>query len=460
MGGNIRGLVKHVSKPVEFANVIATLRHDSTEIISSAVTDHDGKFLLEKLPEGEYSVTVRLLGFAPVKINVFISSEKSVDLGEIDLQPDTRLLNEVEVSAMQTLITKTEEGFVVKASDNLAQIGGTAAELLKNMPGVLVSAEGEITIRGRAPLVLVNGRVSGIAGIDRSAQLQRIPATSIERIEIINNPTAKYDADAESGVINIVLKKNDEAGTNGAFAIGAGAGDRYRLNTSILLNRKTNKWNFGIAYDNWYTTRTRQVRGDRINYDVPDQYFLTQRRFDERLIFYQNSKVTIDYTPDKNNSLGLEVLWAFPGEDNNETLKNTYETSERNFTGHNSRHSNEIRRSHAIEASLNYRRRFDNPDKLLTANLSSTIGSDRENTDITTQNLTAQEENIGEASLQRTHTYQKTNLTNLSLDLVQPIGEGASFETGYKGIFRFLNADFERANLANGDFVIDPLNTN
>ncbi|MDZ7607522.1 MAG: hypothetical protein U5K79_18465 [Cyclobacteriaceae bacterium] len=107
--------------------------------------------------------------------------------------------------------------------------------------------------------------------------MQQIPASSIERIEIINNPSAKYDADSEGGIINIVLKKNENPGTNGAFALGAGKGDRYRLNLSALLNHQAGDWNIGGAYDNWYTTRTRNVQGDRINYDVPDQYYLTQR---------------------------------------------------------------------------------------------------------------------------------------------------------------------------------------
>jgi outer membrane receptor protein involved in Fe transport len=369
-------------------------------------------------------------------------------------------LKEVEVTAMRDMVQKTEEGFVVNASDNITQIGGTAADLLKNMPGVIVDAEGQITIRGRTPLTLINGRVSGIAGVDRAAQLDRIPASSIEKIEIINNPSAKYDADAEGGVINIVLKKNEDNGTNGAFAIGAGFGDRYRLNASALLNHRTSKLNIGLAYDNWYTTRTRRVQGDRTNYELPDEYFLTQRRFDERLIFYQNAKATLDYSPNKKNNISFEALWAFPGEDNNETLKNINETLERAFTNGNKRHSNEIRRSHAVEFSLNYTKKFKKPDKLLSATLSNTFSNDKENTDIDTQYLDESGEFLGDSFLQRTHIYQKTNLTNISVDHTDPIGKNATIDVGVKSIFRYLNADFQRTNLVNDVFVVDPLNTN
>ncbi len=459
--GLIRGTIKESGNPVEFANVFLTLKKDSTKIVTGTVSDSFGKFTIEKIASEEYILNVQMIGFIHKKIPVSISlMNQVVELNELTMATDALLLHSVEVTAMREIVTKTEEGFVVNAADNITQIGGTAADLLRNMPGILVSSEGEITIRGKSPITLINGRVSGIAGIDRAAQLDRIPASSIERIEIINNPTSKYDADAEGGVINIILKKNQESGTNGAFAVGAGLGSRYRLNGSFLLNHKTDKWNFGIAYDNWYTTRTRSVNGDRINYELPEQYYLNQRRFDERLIFYQNAKTTIDYTPNKRNSLSFEALWAFPGEDNNETLKNTNETSNRGFTNKNQRFSNEIRRTHAVELSLTYVKRFNDPDKLLSANISNTFTNDKENTNITTQYLTKQETPLGNSFLQRTHLYQKTDLANISVDYAQPVAQQAMLETGYKGIARILYSDFERSNYVGNEFVIDPLNSN
>lgn len=460
--GSVKGIVMEGGNPVEYANVFLTLKNDSTKIISGTVSDSLGNFVLQKIPFERYVLHIQVIGLVSKRIDVSINNNltKDINLNSILLEPDTLVLNSIEVVALRELIQKTDEGFIVKASDNITQIGGTAADLLKNMPGVLVSADGGVTLRGKTPLTLINGRISGIAGMDRSAQLDQLPASSIDRIEIINNPSAKYDADSEGGIINIILKKNEDQGTNGAFAVGAGHGDRYRLNVSALLNHKTNKWNIGGAYDNWYTTRTRSVKGDRINFDLPDQYYLTQRRFDERLVFYQNAKANIDFTPNKNNAFNVEALWAFPGEDNNETLKNTYETQSGDFTSSNQRHSNEIRRSNTVEVSLKYVKHFDNTDKLLTANVSNTFNKDNEETDITTIALTEQGESIGTSSLQRTLVYQKTKLANMSVDYTQPISTNSIIETGYKGIIRHLNSDYERATQENGEFVIDPLNTN
>lgn len=460
-GGSIQGKIVHHGGALEFATVFLTLSSDTSKLAASAMTDSLGEFSLDNLAASHYQLHVTMLGFTPINMPVSITPENMhVDLHAISMTADPQVLKMIEVTGMRNMYEKTEEGIIVKASENITQIGGTAADLLKNMPGVLVNADGELTIRGKTPLTLINGRVSGITGIDRGAQLERIPAGSIERIEIINNPSAKYDADAEGGVINIVLKKNQDPGTNGAFAIGAGIGDRYRLNASTLLNRKSGKWNTGVAYDNWYTTRTRRVRGDRTNLELPDEYFLTQRRFDERLIFFQNAKATVDYTPNKKNTVNFEALWAFPGENNNETLNNQYQNVEHDFTSRNSRHSNEIRRTHALETALRYNRRFTNPDKSFTATLSNTFSNDKENTDISTQRLTKEFEDIGDASWQRTHTYQKTNLTSIAADYAQPVSPMAMVEAGYKSIFRFLHADYERANQVSNEFVIDPFNTN
>lgn len=459
--GTIRGTVTDGLAPLEFANVFVTLREDSSKIQSGTVTDSLGTFTLKQLPFRDFVLSVSIIGYQKKDIPVTLTaSDALVELGTITIAADPQVLNSVEVKAMRDIIERTEGGLALNAKDNITQAGGTAADLLRNMPGVLVDADGGITIRGKSPLTLINGRISGIAGADRTAALDRIPASSIERIEIINNPSARYDADAEGGIINIILKKNADAGTNGAFAMGAGMGSRYRLNASGLINHKTKKWNIGAAYDNWYTTRTRRAWGDRTNFDIPDQYYLTQRRFDERLIFYQNAKANIDYAPNANNTLNIEALWAFPGENNHETLRNTNETSEHDFVDKNQRYSNEIRRTHNVELSVNYKRRFKDPSKLLSVNVNDAIGNDRENTGIATSTLSREDDVLGNSSVQRTHTYQVTNLLNASVDYSQPISEKWSLETGYKGIQRVLNADYERSTLIKGEYVTDPANTN
>jgi outer membrane receptor protein involved in Fe transport len=173
----------------------------------------------------------------------------------------------------------------------------------------------------------------------------------------------------------------------------------------------------------------------------------------------QTARINIDYTPNKKSDFHVEAIWLMQGEDNSETLVNNTTTSANDFTGRSLRHSNEIRRFHTGELLLNYTRKFNDPAQLLTFNASSSLGDSKENTDITTQTLSEQNNNIGDPFLQKTHNYDNTNLTNLSLDYVQPVSTKGMIETGYKAIFRFLDNDFLRSSQLNGSFVTDSLNT-
>jgi len=454
--GSISGkVIDNDSNIVEFVNVFLTSVNDTTSIINGTVTNNKGSFDLTNIPFGNYVIHFQFIGFVNHQQIVLLSeANKNIDLGTIIMKQDTIVLKSIAITAFRNLIQKTDEGIVVNASENLTQIGGTASDLMKNMPGVQVDMEGKITMRGKTTLIMINGRVSGIGGVDRATNLEQIPASSIERIEIITNPSAKYDADAESGIINIVLKSNTNLGTNGGAALGGGFGARYRLNGSFLINHNTNQWGLGLAYDNWFTTRTRTVNRQRTQYDSQDNYYLSQPREDKRTIQTQTARFNIGYTPNKKNSFKLEGIWLFEGQDNHETIVSTNETSLHNFTSRNSRYSNEIRRFHTGELLFNYTRNF-NQNRVLTFDASSAIEYDRENTDISTQSLTEQNTSIGGPFLQKTHLYEDANLTNITINYSHPVKEKGIIETGYKTTLRFINDDYLRSNQQNGSFTTD-----
>jgi outer membrane receptor protein involved in Fe transport len=458
--GSITGkVIDEKSIPVEFVNVYLTSVDDTTKIINGSVTDNYGDFSLSKVPFGDYYIHFHFIGFVKHKQQASLNADlNKLVLPDVRLKFDATSLSEVEVTSYRKMMQKTEEGIVVNASENITQIGGTAADLMKNMPGVQLGAEGEITLRGKSPLILINGRVSGIGGVDRVTNLEQIPASTIDRIEIITNPSAKYDADAEGGIINIVLKNNTSLGTNGAIALGGGFGARYRINGSFLLNHNTEKWDLGLAYDNWFTTRTRNVNRDRIQYDSDDQYYLIQTREDERTIQTQTARFNIGYTPNEKNSFRLDGIWLFEGQDNLETIVSTTETSLQEFTSRNSRFSNEIRRFNTGELLFNYARNL-NQNRVLNVDVSSAIEYNRENTDISTENLSEQNIEIGDPYLQKTHFYEDANLTNFAINYVHPVKESGTIETGYKTILRFINDDYLRSNEENGSYITDSAHT-
>ena len=351
-------------------------------------------------------------------------------------------------------IQKTDEGFIFNAVSNISQSGGTATDMLKSIPTVAVDAEGGITLRGKSPMILINGKNSAIKNTDQ------IAASSIESIEIISNPTAKYDANAESGIINIKLKKNNQSGINGAVVLGGGFGAKGRVNSSILLNQKTEKWNFGLAYDNRFAGRTKEIHADRTNYFIDDEHYIHQYRNDERTEGLQNLKFNIDFSPNEKNTFSFEALGNMESQDNDETLYTQVNTNTNQFFSNNKRHSLELERSKVAELAFNYDRKFSDDRKSLNASITSSFNNDKENTNIDTYNYNEYNEQIGDVFLQRTHNYENENVSNAIVNYTLPISAKTVLETGYKGTFRFFTSQFESADLINSKYVINPLVSN
>ena len=450
--GSISGMVVENTNPLEFVTVAVYNASDTVKPIKNTITDSAGRFLVEGLPLGNYFFSVRLIGYSSVQQQIALTAElPHFNTGNILLTADITQLKSVTVTAKKNIIQKTTKGFIVNASANLTQIGGTATDMLRNTPTVVVDGEGVITIRGKTPLILINGRNPGIANTDQ------IPASSIESIEIITNPSAQYDANTEGGIINILLKKNKQSGSNGAVALGIGAGAKGRINSSVLLSHKNLEWNFALAYDNRFAGRIRNIHAERINFDIPDEYYLNQLRKDDRLDQLQNLRVNIEFAPNTKNSFELEATGNMEGQDNDEDLNNTLRTSAKTFNLKTDRHSIEIERDKEVELALNYSRKFTDKRISLTSTVSTAFNYDRQHTGITSQLHAEDNSTIDKPQFQRTTNYEDGNITNIKIDFGHPVSAKATIETGYKCILRFLNANFQSLDEMNGVYMPNPL---
>ncbi len=454
-GSTIRGKVFTKETALEFAGVSLFNNSDTVSAEKNTITDSAGNFMLEAIPFGKYILKIQLIGYKPRQINFVLNNEHTnYDAGNINLAIDSKQLQTVTVTSQKNIIQKTTQGFIVNAGANLTQTGGTATDLLRNTPTVVVDAEGAITMRGKTPLILINGRNSTVGSTDQ------IPASSIESIEIINNPSAQYDADSEAGIINIRLKKNKQFGSNGAVAVGAGVGAKGRVNSSFLLNHKTAKWNYAVAYDNRFAGRIRNIHANRVNFEIPDEYFLNQLRNDDRFDQVQNLRLNIDFSPNAKNNWSFEAIGSREGQDNDETLTTTIETQSSNFNSKNTRHSLELERSKVAEFVINYSHKYDEKRKSFSGSISSSFSYDRENTDINSQSLAKDNRTIDDPFFQQTHNYENANVTNIKADYVFPVSSKAVIETGYKGILRFLDASFQSLDKIDGSFIINPAASN
>ncbi len=450
---SVTGTISDGKTPLEFVDVVLKPVTDTTKTAAYAVTDSSGKFVLENINSAEYILKFRLIGFKSNSQKIKYTGTP-ISLGNIVLQEDANLLNTVVVNSQKKQIQKTNEGFVFNAVSNISQTGGTAIDMLKNIPTVAVDADDAISLRGKTPLILINGKNSAITNMNQ------IPASSIESIEIITSPTAKYDANAESGIINIKLKKNNLNGLNGAAVLGGGFGAKGRMNSSVLLNNKTDKWNVGLAYDNRFAGRTKNIKGERKNYFIDDEHFINQNRSDERTEGLQNLKLNVDFSPNDRNTISFEALGNMESQDNDETLKTDILNSSNQFYSSNKRHSLELERSKAAEFAFNYDRKFSDDRKSLTASITTSYNFHRENTDIDTDNYDENYAPIGDTFWQRTHNYEKENISNAIVNYAFPISEKSIIETGYKGTFRLFNSDFQSADLTNGEYVVNPMVSN
>ncbi len=453
--GYIKGNLIDKNQAIEFATISLAKSSDTTKALFVETTDSLGHFNFQNIPLGTYLLKASLVGYKTRSQKISLTSiAPNFSLDNFNLSPDNTLLNEVVVTAQKRLIEKTSEGFIVNAAANITQMGGTATDLLKITPTVSVDNDGVVTLRGKSPLILINGRNSNMANPDQ------IPASSIESIEIITQASSKYDANAESGIINIRLKKNTQMGVNGAFAVGAGIGSRERINSSFLLNHKTKKVNVGLSYDNRFAGRTKTINTHRTNFNLPETYLINQGRNDERVERLQNLKLNIDLNPNDKNNLSFEAIGNMEGQDNDEDLMNQIIKKDLAFSNGNNRHSWEYKRAKVGEFAFNYSRNFSTPKKSLSASATASIEEGRENTDIKTQDLNEKLSLINTASMQKTHNYEDGVITNLKLDYTVPISPTSIFETGYKGIFRTIKADFETSNFLNAAYIRNPAASN
>jgi hypothetical protein len=255
--GTISGVILEQNSGVklDYATVALFSKTDST-LVSGGLTEQGGKFKLDKIPTGQYYIEVDFVGYRKKYINnIYLSTSKDkLSLGEIEIASDTRQLDEIEVSANRNAISYQVDKKVIDVSKNLSAAGGTAVDALINIPSVTVDIEGNVSLRGSSSFrVLIDGKPGLLSG--REA-LEQIPVSQIENIEIITNPSARYDAEGTAGIINVVTKKVASTGFNALLNVMGSSVESYNLD--LLISKKKNDfmWYMGA------TKMTRYRKGD------------------------------------------------------------------------------------------------------------------------------------------------------------------------------------------------------
>jgi outer membrane receptor protein involved in Fe transport len=323
----VSGIVKDKnSKAVlPFVNVVLKTEKDST-FVSGTVTNEEGRFTLSKIKSGNYFLEVSYIGFEKKRQTLFVGNlTEYLDIKAIEIEEKSIALQEVVITGKTEEISEKMDKKTFSLKDNISQSGGSVLQAMQNLPSVTVQ-DGKVQLRGNDKVtVLIDGKQTALTGFGNQTGLDNIPASAIEKIEIINNPSAKYDANGNAGIINIIYKKNKKDGFNGKVGFTTGLGSLWvrkenlptirpqytftpKINPSVSLNYRKNKVNIFFQGDYLYTETLNKNEFVTRNYDNGDVINSQLKR--NRNTHFTTLKSGFDYTINEQNSLTISGLFG------------------------------------------------------------------------------------------------------------------------------------------------------
>ena len=250
-GGTLKGLiVDPANVPQPFAPVLLKSSADSS-LYKGEISNDKGRFIFENVKEGDYYLQIQIVGFEKNIINsIHIAlNDPLVDLGTIYMKAGSKQLSAVTIQADRPFIEQQVDKTVVNIENSIIQSGSSIMEVMEKLPGVIVDQNDRVSLRGKqGVIIMIDGRPTGMSGQDLANMLKSMSSSSIQKIEIITNPSAKYDASGSAGIINIIMKKNKREGFNGSVSAGFGQGRYSKYNGNLSLNYKNKKYNLFLNY--------------------------------------------------------------------------------------------------------------------------------------------------------------------------------------------------------------------
>ncbi|WP_162427848.1 TonB-dependent receptor domain-containing protein [Pontibacter pudoricolor] len=433
--------------PVGFANVVLLTASDSS-LVTGATSDIEGKFILDRVPMGRFVLRVSMVGY-PTKfvsnINVTPASA-TVSLGIISLKPTSTQLGEIEVITERELVQYDLDKKVVNVSQDIAAQSGSVAEVMQNLPSVNVDIDGNVSMRGSENVtILIDGKRSALSNLT----LDQIPANLIESIELITNPSSKYNPEGTSGIINLVMKKEKKPGFHGSASVTAGTYDNY--NTSLNLNYRYFKWSLNGGYD--FRQRTRPGESTST---TEDYYFDDNGRRDSISYRLQNGtrnstdishnfRFGTDYYLTPKITLSTSAIYRFGNDEGRNSNRYAFLDENRLQRRGSLRNATELEDEKAVDLTLGYRQVFERKGQELTADIIYNTNADDEVSRFTETDLLTSDM----PQVQKTLVDDKNKEFEAKADYVHPISENSNFETGFRSTFERLDEDARSFDLDN-----------
>ena len=451
---------KDSKSPIELANIELLNASDST-VIAGAITDTKGKFSIEQVKTGNYLLRYSFIGYERSLMAVTITGKPRINLGTIELSILSKPMNSVTVTATRSLLNTSIDRKSYDVTKDIMAQSGTASDVLKNIPSVEVDIEGNVSLRGSGDvMILINGRTSPLLGkLNKAEVLQQFPANTIERIEVITNPSARYKPDGTSGIINIVLKKSVKGGWNGSVTANAGNLDRY--NGSATLNYKPGKLNIFGNYGIRQDSRKRINEVTRESFDATT--FKTSGYYTETGVSYARplthlATLGATYSPNKSNSFGISGNYSNRDQVKNDVNNKFFYDKNHAVITNLDRLRYDPENEKEKDATVFWEHNFPGEDH--TLRIEFNVASSIEGEDNHYQNTYRFPGT--NSTFDNTRIGQGDNQQQLTIDYSHTFSESSKLEAGYSGAFNQQDFNFygEYYDPSIAKFVMDKIKTN
>lgn len=427
-------------KPVDYASVtLLAMQKDS--LISGVLAKSNGDFNLEKLPFGKFRLRIQFIGYKNYTQNITITPQTiEQDLGDIKIEPDTRQLNDVVVQGERASVVMSIDRRTYNVDKDISSRGGTAVDVMKNIPGLTVDADGNVSLRNNSPTIFIDGRPTTLT-------LEQLPAEQIDRIEVITNPSAKFDASATGGIVNVVMKTNNKPGYNGMLGANIGTNNRYGINGN--LNVKEKPFNFFISYN--LNARENPARGftnrTSLSNEIPvSRYEQENKNLASNLM--QMGRIGFDYYLNNRNTITVSQ---------NIMRGNWDQYDQQTFTqydGNNALLSNGTRLNDQKNQFRNYtsqilwKKTYPKAGKEWTTDISYNIGKSQSDAKFTTTNYINGMQLPNNPELQNNIGFGRNEMVNFQYDYVNPLTDSSKFEWGVKSNYRISRTGLNVENFS------------
>ena len=420
-------LEKDTNAPLEYATVVFKNATNPADL-SGGITDASGNYSVE-IKSGTYNVSFEYIGFKTEVIpNKSITDNQTFKTQYLSI--DAEALDEVEIIAEKTTVEIRLDKKIYNVGKDLTVRGGTVSDVLDNVPSVSVDVEGNVALRGNDNVrILINGKPSGLVGLNSTDALRQLPAESIEKVEVITSPSARYESEGTAGILNIILKRSKLEGLNGAITTNVGYNPSAGINGNI---------NYRTGDINIFNTTGYSYREAPGNSFSSTQYNSTGNFLDETNTFDRIRKglttnFGVEWYVNDSASLTTSVLYRDSNDENNTTnLLEQFDTN-RNLLSTTVRLDPEFEEDKTIQYALNFQKNYSDSGHVLTFDFQYEDSQENENSLVQVDNIISE----------RVATLEDQQQILLQTDYVLPIGENSQFEAGYRGNFNTTSTDFQ-----------------